>query len=217
MGLFIACNSGNKEKQPEPGNAAPGSNASGQVTPAPAPSPAAVSSGTKFTIDGKEISIGGSLLVTKDKKKLKPGCDYLVMLTSSGGPNHESLVLNFLIDLKAGTYPIVGMSLTRGPSEKGEVYGGIMGGEEKISGKNVTITECRDLGSNNLGGHRWSISGSFDDLTIPAMGVMLMDKTRNHPAEVKLEKGSFFNLTFDDNWEEMMEKAMDQMKNMKSK
>lgn len=44
------------------------------------------------------------------------------------------------------------------------------------------------------------------------MGIMLIDKTKNHPKEIKIEKGSFSNLTFDDNWEEMMNKAMDQMK-----
>jgi hypothetical protein len=38
------------------------------------------------------------------------------------------------------------------------------------------------------------------------------DKTKSHPKELKIEKGSFSNLTFDDNWEEMMQKAMDQMK-----
>ncbi|HEY6062091.1 MAG TPA: hypothetical protein VIV35_00680, partial [Chitinophagaceae bacterium] len=169
-------------------------------------------SGTKFSIEGKEISVGGSLLVQKDKKKLKPGNDYLVMLTANDGPANEGLILNFLMDLKPGTYPVVGMSMSRGPSGEGELYGGIMGGEERITDYKVNITECKDLGSNNTGGHKWSISGTFDDMTIPAMGIMLMDKTKNHPKEIKVEKGSFYNLTFDDNWEEMMEKAMELMK-----
>ena len=172
-------------------------------------------SGTKYTVEGKEISVGGSLLVQKDKKKLKPGNDYLVMLTASGGPGNEGLTLNFLLDLKPGTYPVVGMSMHRGPSGQGEIYGGIMGGEEKLTDYKVNITECKDLGSNNMGGHKWSISGTFDDLTIPAMGIMLLDKTKNHPKEIKVEKGSFYNLTFDDNWEELMEKAMEQMKKNK--
>ena len=45
---------------------------------------------TKFTMDDKEIGVGGSLLVQKDKDKLKPGNDYMVMLTAMGGPNNES-------------------------------------------------------------------------------------------------------------------------------
>jgi hypothetical protein len=138
----------------------------------------------------------------------------MAMLTASGGnaADHNSLTLNFLLDTKAGSYPVVGMSYQRGPSGNGELYGGIMGGEEKLTDYKVNITECKDLGSNNMGGHKWSISGTFENMTIPAMGIMLMDKTKNHPKEIKIEKGNFFNLTFDDNMEEMMEKAMEMMK-----
>ncbi len=214
--LLYSCGNSKKDK-PAAGNDQPVETNTTTTTSTTPTTPENMerTSGAKFSIDGKEISVGGSLLVGKDKKKLKPGNDYLVMLTTNGGPNQEGLILNFLMDLKPGTYPVVGMSMTRGPSESGEVYGGIMGGEEKLTNYNVTITECKDLGSNNLGGHKWSITGTFDNLTIPAMGIMLMDKTKNHPAEIKLEKGSFYNLTFDDNWEEMMEKAMDQMKKNK--
>jgi hypothetical protein len=161
-------------------------------------------SGTKISIEGKEINLGGSLLVQKDKKKLQPGADYMCILTASGNQDVQSLSLNFLLDLKPGSYPVVGMGLHRNPDGQAELYGGLMGGEEKLTGYKVNITECKDLGSNNLGGHKWSISGTFDDLVIPAMGLMLMDKTKNHPKEIKVEKGSFFNLTFDDNWDEMM-------------
>ena len=171
---------------------------------------------TKHMLDGKEINAGGSLLVSKDKDKLQAGADYLCMLTASGGANNEGLVLNFLLDLKPGAYPIVGTSFTRGPSGDGEVYGGILGGKPKLTSYKVNITECKDLGSNNYGGHKWSISGSFESFTIPAMGIMLMDKTKNHPKEVKIDGGSFTELTFDDNWEEMMKKAMEKMKEKKN-
>jgi len=168
--------------------------------------------GTTITIDGNEMKMGGSLLVNKDKKKLQPGADYFCMLTASGGSNNESLILNFLLDTKPGTYPVVGRSFQRGPSDKGELYGGIMGGEEKIYESKVTLTECIDLGSNNMGGHKWSISGTFENIVIPAMGVMLMDKSKNHPKDITIQKGSFSNLTFDDNAEELLEKALEQMK-----
>lgn len=177
------------------------------VTTVPEPA-----SPTKFTVEGKEINASGSLLVSKDKDKLQPGKEYFVMLTSSGGSNKESLTLNFLFDLKTGTNPVVGMSFTRGPSDTGEVYGGILGGQPKMTNFKVNITECTDLGSNNAGGHKWKISGTCEELIIPAMGIMLMDETKKHPKEIKIEKFSFSNLTFDDNWEEMLNKAMDQMK-----
>jgi len=32
-----------------------------------------------------------------------------------------------------------------------------------------------------------------------------------HPKEVKIEKATFSNVTFDDNWEELLKKAMDKM------
>jgi hypothetical protein len=212
LAVLLACN--NSKKEPSTGNNDIKSTEQQVESSTPTTSKVS-SSNTNFIIDGKEIKTSGSLLVQKDKDKLKPGNDFLVMLTSSGGPNKEGLTLNYLMDLKAGTYPIVGMSLTRGLSENGEVYGGILGGKPKLTNYNVVITECKDLGSNGLGGHKWSISGSFDELVIPAMGIMLLDKEKNHPKEVKIEKGSFSNLTFDDNWEEMFEKGMEQLKKNK--
>ena len=166
---------------------------------------------TKIFVDGKESDLGGSLLVQKDKDHLQPGNDYLAMLTAPNHAGHETLVLNFLLALKTGTYPVVGMSYHRGESPNNQMYGGLLGGQAKLTDYKVNITECKDLGPNSMGGHKWSISGDFGELTIPAMGIMLMDKTKNHPKEIKIEKGSFSNLTFDDNWEEMMKKASEMM------
>jgi len=166
-----------------------------------------------YLADGAEIKNTASILVSKDKDKLQAGAPFLCMLTSNSAKNNnEYLTLNFLLDTKPGTYPVVGSSFQRGKSPNDEMYGGILGGKTKLTEKKVIITECRDLGSNNMGGHKWSISGTCEEVVIPAMGIMLMDKTKNHPKEVKLQKISFTNLSFDDNWEEMMEKAMDKMK-----
>ena len=173
--------------------------------PTPTENNAAPATGTTISVEGKEIKLGGSLLVQKDKDKLQPGADYLVMLTATGGSDKESMTLNFLLALKTGTYPVVGMSFLRGESPKNEMYGGLLGGKPKLTDFKVNITECKDLGSNNMGGHRWSISGNFEGFVIPAMGIMLMDKTKNHPKEIKIDKGSFTNLSFDDNWDEMMQ------------
>ncbi len=166
-----------------------------------------------YSVDGKEIKHSASLLVTKDKDKLQAGVAFFCMLTSnSAAGNNESVTVNFLLDTKPGTYPVVGRSFQRGKNADGELFGSILGGKPTLTEYKVTITECKDLGDNNIGGHKWSISGYWDPMPIKAMPVMLMDKTKNHPAEVQLGKGTFTNLTFDDNWEEMMEKAMDKMK-----
>ena len=69
----------------------------------------------------------------------------------------------------------------------------------------MNITEVKDLGPNGTGGHKWSVSGNYENITIPAMQIMLYDKSKNHPKEIVLNKGSFSNLTFDDNWEELMQ------------
>lgn len=204
---MLACNNKKEDKtttvanENAPVNTTTTSNPSGSGT-----------SNVQLAVDGKEMSLNGSILVSRDEKKLQPGADFLCMLTAMNGSNDESLILNFLMDTKPGTYPVVGMSLSRGTGDNGEVYGGLMGGETKITGYKVNLTEVRDLGSNGLGGHKWSISGTVDDLTIPAMSIMLMDKSKNHPAEVKITKISFANLSFDDNWEQLMEKAVEQMK-----
>lgn len=169
-----------------------------------------------YYADGVEIKNSASILVSKDKDKLMAGTPFVCMLTSNGAKNNnEYLTLNFLLDTKPGTYPVVGSSFQRGNSPNSEMYGGLLGGKPKLTQNKVTITECKDLGSNNLGGHKWSISGTCEEVIIPASGIMLMDKTKNHPKEVKLTKISFTNLSFDDNWEEMLEKGMEQMKDKK--
>lgn len=176
-----------------------------------APTVNPTASATKIFVDGKESDLGGSLLVQKDKDHLQAGNDYLVMLTAPNHAGHETLILNFLFALKTGSYPVVGMSYHRGESPNSQMFGGLLGGKPKLTDTKVNITECKDLGSNNMGGHKWSISGEFGELVIPAMSIMLMDKTKNHPKEIKVEKGSFSNLTFDDNWEDMMKKASEMM------
>jgi hypothetical protein len=161
-----------------------------------------------YSVEGTEIKNAASVLVSKDKDKLKADAPYLCMLTSNAAKNNnEYITVNFLLDTKPGTYPVVGASLNRGKDDNTEMYGSILGGKPKITNYNVTLTECKDLGSNNLGGHKWSISGYWEEMTIPAMGIMLIDKSKNHPKEIKLGKGTFTNLTFDDNWDEMLEKA----------
>ena len=208
--LLMACGHSNSKTNPE--NVDGGNGNSGSINQPVKKPDITADHGTSYTVEGKEIHTYGSLLVTKDKDHLKPGADYLVILTAAGGgDNNEGLVLNFLLDLKPGTYPVVGWSFHRGPSGQGQLFGGILGGKPALTKYNMNITECKDLGSNNMGGHRWSISGHVDEVVIPAMGLMLMDKTKNHPAEIKIEKASFTNLTFDDNWEEMMKKAGEKM------
>ncbi len=161
-----------------------------------------------YSVEGTEIKNSASVLVRKDKDKLKADAPYLCMLTSNGAKNNnEYITVNFLLDTKPGTYPVVGASLNRGKDDNSEMYGSILGGKPKITNYNLVLTECKDLGSNNLGGHKWSISGYWEEITIPAMGIMLMDKSKNHPKEIKLGKGTFTNLTFDDNYDEMLEKA----------
>ena len=203
--FIFSCN--NKKSEPvvmdkikngEPA-APPAENNNTEYTPA---------SNLTYSVEGTEIKNAASLLVSKDKDKLKADAPFLCMLTSNGAKNNnEYITVNFLLDTKPGTYPVVGASLNRGKDDNSEMYGSILGGKPKITNYNVTLTECKDLGSNNLGGHKWSISGSWEEMTIPAMGIMLMDKSKNHPKEIKLGKGVFTNLTFDDNWDEMLEKA----------
>jgi hypothetical protein len=177
--------------------------------PPPSPTDYTPAYNLTYTVDGTEIKNGASILVQKDKDKLKAGAPYMVMLTSNAAKNNnEYLTVNFLMDTKPGTYPVVGMSLNRGKDDATEMYGGLLGGKPQLTSYNVTVTECSDLGSNNMGGHKWSISGSWEELLIKANGITQMDPNKKHPADVKLGKGSFSNLSFDDNWEEMMEKMM---------
>jgi hypothetical protein len=207
--IFIfACN--NEKKPASPTNETIIKNGEPKTDAAPPPSTDYTPTyNLTYTVEGTEIKNGASLLVQKDKDKLKPGIPYLCLLTSNAAKNNnEYLTVSFLLDTKPGTYPVVGMSLNRGKDDNNEMYGGLLGGKPKLTNYNVTITECKDLGTNNMGGHKWSISGSWEEMAIAAMQMMLMDKTKNHPKEIKLGKGTFANLTFDDNWDEMMEKMM---------
>ena len=212
---LFGCNNSKKE----PGNKTENTtgsettNKTGPATDNPPATDYTPATNITYMAEGAEIKNSASILVTKDKDKLQAGAPFFCMLTSSAAKhNNESLTLNFLLDTKPGAYPVVGSSFRRGKSPDNEMYGGLLGGKAKLTEYKVNITECKDLGSNNMGGHKWSISGACEELVIPAMGIMLMDKTKNHPKDVKLQKISFTNLSFDDNWEEMMEKAKDKMK-----
>lgn len=211
--FLLSCNN-NKKTEQTPGsssNTEQPTNTTGNTTPVATES----YSNTLVSVEGKELKLSGSILVDKDKKKLLAGAPYRGMITTSSGPDNEGLILRFVFDTKPGTYPLTGMSYGRGSGDKGEQYGGLMGGEEKVYDTKVTLTECKDLGDNGAGGHKWSISGSIENLVIPAMGIMLMDKEKNHPKEVKIDKINFSGITFDDNAEEMLQKAMEQLKEMK--
>ena len=167
------------------------------------------------SLEGKELRLSGSILVDKDPKKLKADAPYRGMITTSSGPDNEGMILRFVFDTKAGSYPLTGMSFGRGKGDNGEQYGGLMGGEEKLYSSNVTLTECTDMGDNGAGGHKWKISGTVENLTIPALGIMLLDDSKKHPKEIKIDKITFKDISFDDNAEEMLRKAMDQLKEMK--
>ena len=214
MASLFACNNAKKDKPAgddpnQPVSATPAENKTTATTTGPASGTANLT----YRVAGTEISNYASILVTKDKDIKQADAPYLCMLTSNAAAhNNEYLTVNFLLNTKPGTYPVIGTSLQRGKDDKSEMYGSMLGGKPKITEYKVTITECKDLGSNNMGGHKWSISGYWDGFVIKATPMMLIDNKNNHPAEVKLGKGTFTNLTFDDNWEEMMEKAMDQMK-----
>lgn len=210
--LLFACNSSRKDK-PAGDNPQPPVTNETSTTTTTASRPAAGSASVSFSVEGVNVTNYASVLVTKDKDKLQPGAPYICMITSNAAANNnEYLTLNFLMDTKPGTYPVAGSSFQRGKDPNNEMYGGLLGGKPKLTEYKVTITECKDLGSNNMGGHKWSISGTCEEVLIKATRIMLMDKTKKHPEEIKLQKISFANLSFDDNWEEMMEKAMDQMK-----
>jgi len=108
-----------------------------------------------YMADGAEIKNAASVLVTKDKDNLKAGAPFVCMLTSNAAKNNnEYLTLNFLLDTKPGTYPVVGSSFQRGKSPNDEMYGSILGGKPKLTEYKVIITECRDLGSNNMDGKK---------------------------------------------------------------
>lgn len=201
-----ACNSA---KTNENASAEPSTPESASVSTTPETSTSTTNLGINYTLEGTAINNYASLLVTKDKKKLNAGEPYLCMLTSNAARNNnEYLCLNFLLDTKPGTYPVVGSSLQRGNAPADESYGGILGGEPKLTDYKVTITECKDLGDNGKGGHKWSISGTCDLVVVKASAFMLADKSKNHPDEIKIENISFSNLTFDDNYDEILQKAL---------
>lgn len=213
-GFLFACSNSKKEDKPADNPATTTAHADSDTT-APATTSSDSYSNTTVLVEGKELKLSGSILVDKDKKNLKAGAPYRAMITTSSGPDNEGAILRFVFDTKPGVYPLTGMSYGRGEGDKGEQYGGLLGGEEKIYPTNVTLTECKDLGDNGNGGHKWSISGTVENLTIPAMGLMLMDKTKSHPKEIKIDKITFSGLSFDDNAEEMLQKAMEMMKKNK--
>lgn len=209
---LVACNNSKKEPATGENKNENNSNVRPTVTPSPSAS-AAGESGIVYTANGVVIKHSASILVTKDKDKLQDGAPFLCMLTSNAAANNnEYVAVNFLMDTKPGNYPVVGCSFQRGTSPNDEMYGGLLGGKPRLTGYTVTITECRDLGDNKMGGHKWSLTGYWENISIKAMPIMLTDKSKGHPAEVMLGKGSFYNLTFDDNWEEMLEEGLKKMK-----
>lgn len=214
--LVLACNNKKSETAPDAGGNPSATNT--ETSPA---EDVTINTGsyTNFSInvEGKEIKLSGSILVDKDPKKLKAGAPYRAMITTSSGPNNEGMILGFVFDTKPGTYPVTGRSFNRGKNDASEQYGGLMGGEQKIYDGEVVLTSCEDLGDNGAGGHRWKIAGTIENLTIPALGLMLLDDTKKHPKEVKIEKISFSDMTFDDNAEEMLKKALDELDKMKKK
>lgn len=211
LALF-ACNNSKKDPAAETNKSGNNADERSAVTQGPA-TPSAGEAGVVYTADGVEIKHSASILVTRDKGDLQAEEPFLCILTSNAATNNNEYVsVNFLLDTKPGIYPVVGCSFQRGKSPNDEMYGGLLGGKPKITEYKVTITECKDLGSNNLGGHKWSISGYWDKITIKATPMMLIDNTTKHPAEVNLGKGTFSNLTFDDNWDKMLEEGMKKMK-----
>ncbi len=210
---LFACNN---KKEDKPGETSTNPEATTTTPAEPAATLGTADSYTNYTVtvEGKEIKLSGSILVDKDPKKLKADAPYRGMITTSSGPNNEGMILRFVFDTKAGTYPLTGMSFGRGKDDNSQQFGGLMGGEEKLYDTKVTLTECKDMGDNGAGGHKWKISGTIENLTIPALGIMLMEKEKNHPKEIKIDKVSFTDLSFDDNAEEMLQKAMDQLKEM---
>jgi hypothetical protein len=211
--FLFACNNGNKDAvvQATPAEKATVNDNSST------PQAASPYTNTIISVEGKNLSLSGSILVDKDKKKLMAGAPYRGMITTSSGPDNEGAILRFVFDTKPGTYPLTGMSFGRGKDANSQQFGGILGGEEKIYDSKVILTECKDLGENSGGGHKWSISGTIENLTIPALGIMLIDKEKNHPTAIKLDKIAFTDITFDDNAEEMLQKAMDELKKRNKK
>ena len=210
LGVLFSCKDNKKEDK-----APAATNEPTTTTNNPPPSSYTPSTNSVITVEGKDINLSGSILVDKDPKKLQAGAPYRGMITSSSGPDNEGYVLRFVFDTKPGVYPVTGISYGRGKDDKAQQFGGLLGGEEKIYDSKVNLTECTDLGDNGAGGHKWKISGSVENVTIPALSLMLIDKTANHPKEIKVDKITFNGITFDDNAEEMLKKAMEMLEKKK--
>lgn len=196
--ILSACNNSKKEKQTSSDSTSVNTNP--VITDNNTSDPGNNKGNVTCLLADTARTLNGSVLVEIDKDKVSPGNDKIAIVTASNDAG-ESVTLNFVFSLKPGVYPVVGLGITKGE----EVYGGILGGEEKITPYKLTLTECTDLGSNNIGGHKWKISGSVDqDMTIDAMPIMKLSP--GHPDAVKLSKYQFTNLTFDDNMEQILEK-----------
>lgn len=204
---LVSCGN-NKNEKTAPGNPA--------VSPAPVmPNTPPASGGTvTFSVDGKEQTLHGSILVQKDKDNVSPGNPYFGIITASS-PDDESMNVNIMFDLKTGSYPVVGLSFTRkNAAGQGEVFGALLGGKPRITEYKVTLKQCEKVGTNSLGGNKWKISGTVESaVTIDAMGIMKLNK--EHPASIRVDKISFADLVFDDNWDEMMNKLSEGMKKRK--
>jgi hypothetical protein len=205
--ILISCNNAAEEKKSESDTVAASTleDRTAKTSKKNNSQPSANAASISFTIEDTTRNGSASILVTKDKDKLSPGNDYFGMITANL-PNQESLVLNFLFDLKPGTYPVVGHSFTR----TNQVFGGLLGGKKKITEYKVNLVQVEDMGPNNAGGRRWRVGGTVEEIKIPAMGIMKMDK--NHPESIKVNKISFANLGFDDNWEQLVEEGMKKLK-----
>ncbi|MER3499383.1 MAG: hypothetical protein C4308_12495 [Chitinophagaceae bacterium] len=70
---FIACNNSNKPFANEVKSASQQRNTATTTESKEAMKTTTGSASTKISIDGKDISLGGSALVSKDKDKLQPG------------------------------------------------------------------------------------------------------------------------------------------------
>ena len=206
IAFFTACKdskNSNENKPVEPASTTATDNSSSSSTTVPDAGTASIA----FSVAGAEKTINASVLVQKDQDKLSPGNDRFAMITANGA-NSETITVNFLFASKPGIYPVVGLAYTR---EK-QVFGGILGGKPKITDYKVNLTECTDLGANNSGGHKWKLSGHIEgDVVINAMGMMKIDTT--HPASVTVSNIRFANLSYDDNWEELLKEGMKKLKN----
>ena len=214
-GIVTACNNNSKEAAKNADSNSVSAPANTGAGSSENRAPAAGSASINYTVNGSSKSMYASVLVQKDKSNLSAGNNYFGMISASEN-NADAIFLNFLFSLKPGSYPVVGTAFTGKNKEgKGEVYGALMGGQPKKTPYTVTLTQCEDMGSNGMGGHKWKISGSVDqeDVVIEAPGLVKLDKS--HPTSITLSKVNFANLTFDDNWTEMMEEGVKKMKNQK--